>query len=65
MASGNSFGCLCFRILTVTCYEWSALVSWCLLPSAAIVTQLVPRSSASKSPAPSRRYYGWISRPAM
>jgi hypothetical protein len=45
--SGNFVGRACFRILTMTCGEWSARVRWCLPTSAAIVTQLVTRSSES------------------
>ena len=42
--SGNTIYCSCFRIFTLSCCPWSALVRWCPSLSAAIVTQLVTRA---------------------
>ena len=49
--SGNSVNRPCFRILLVSCDVSSTDVHWRLSSSAAIVTQLVTRSSVSMSPA--------------
>ena len=38
--SGNAIYCSCFRIFTLSCCVWSALVRWCPSLSAVIVTQL-------------------------
>ena len=39
--SGNLDRRLCFRIVAMTCGDWSAHVRWCVPSSAVIVTQLV------------------------
>jgi hypothetical protein len=41
--SGNCPSWACFRILPVSCREWSAQIRWCPALSGAIVKQLVTR----------------------
>ena len=43
--SGNDVYCSCFRIFTLSCRAWSALVRWRPSPWAAVVTQLVTHAA--------------------